>query len=147
MKPHMNKDTRNWLILIILIVVALLATLWATSTSWLPPRTFEPREFHPPPPEDIEFFYTVQTVVSTVNVTLSFILLLIYVSIFRRTRSEFTIGLIVFLVAFFLNAIFSNPLVTQAFGYSPIGLGPFVLLPDVFTFTALAVLLYLSVKY
>jgi hypothetical protein len=38
-------------------------------------------------------------------------------------------------------------LVIWAFGFRLFGLGPFAMLPDLFTFAALAVLLYLSVKY
>jgi hypothetical protein len=144
----MNKNVRTWLILATLIVVAILATLWATSTFWFPSY---PWERHLPPqheiPEDIEFFYTVDAVVSTVNVTLSIFLLLIYVSIYRKTRSEFTIGLIIFSAVFLLNALASNPLVIWAFGFRPFGLGPFAMLPDLFTLGALAALLYLSVKY
>jgi hypothetical protein len=153
MKNRMNKSVRNWLILATLTVVAILATLWATSTFWLPPspwRHREPPPYLPPPyeiPEDIEFFYTAQTVVSTVNVTLSVFLLLIYVSIYRKTRSEFTIGLIIFSVVFILIALASNPLVIRAFGFWPRGLGPFAMLPDLFTCAALVVLLYLSAKY
>jgi hypothetical protein len=148
MKQYMNKNTRTWLVLATLIVVAILATLWATSTDLFAPYLWRHR---PPPshenPEDIEFFYTAQTVVSTVNVTLSIFLLLIYVSIYRKTRSEFTIGLIIIIILFLLSALASNPLVIRAFGFLPFGLGPFALLPDLFTFGALAVLLYLSVKY
>jgi len=148
MKNHMNKNTRTWLVLATLIVAAVLATLWATSTEWLP---LYPWRHRPPPlheiPGDIEFFYTAQTVGSTVNVTLSIFLLLIYISIYRRTRSEFTIGLITIIIFFLLSALASNPLVIRAFGFLPLGLGPFALLPDLFTFGALAVLLYLSVKY
>jgi hypothetical protein len=144
----MNKNVRTLVILATLIVVAILATLWATSTFWFPSY---PWERHLPPqheiPEDIEFFYTVDAVVSTVNVTLSIFLLLIYVSIYRKTRSEFTIGLIIFSAVFLLNALASNPLVIWAFGFRPFGLGPFAMLPDLFTLGALAVLLYLSVKY
>jgi hypothetical protein len=144
----MNKNTRTWLVLATLIVVAVLATLWATSTEWFPRY---PWRYRPPPsheiPGDIEFFYTVQTVVSAVNVTLSIFLLLIYVSIYRKTRSEFTIGLIIIIILFLLSALASNPLVIRAFGFLPFGLGPFALLPDLFTFGALAVLLYLSIKY
>jgi hypothetical protein len=147
----MNKNVRTWLILATLIVVAILATLWATSTFWFPSYPWEPWERHLPPqheiPEDIEFFYTVDAVVSTVNVTLSIFLLLIYVSIYRKTRSEFTIGLMIFSAVFLLNALASNPLVIWAFGFRPFGLGPFAMLPDLFTLGALAVLLYLSVKY
>jgi len=147
MKHHMKKSLRIWLILVILIVMAILAALWATSV-WFPHRPFERR---PPPidiiPGDIEFFYTVETIVSTVNVTLAAILFLTYISIYRRTRSEFTIGLVIFSAVFLLNALASNPFVILASGYRPLGLGPFAFLPDLFTLGALAVLLYLSVRY
>ena len=148
MENHMNNSMRNWLILATLVIVAILAALWATYTIWLPRSPWEHRW---PPfryiPEDIEFFYTAQAIVSTVNVTLSFFLLYIYVGIYRKTRSEFTIGLIIFSVVFFLNALVSNPLMVWAFGFRPFGLGPFALLPELFTLGALATLLYLSVKY
>ena len=144
MENRMNQNTRIWLFLIILIVVAFLATLWATSGIWLPPSLFEHRG---PLPQDIEFFYTANTVVSSVNVTLSAFLLVTYIGIYRKTRSEFTIGLVIFSLVFLLNALASNPFIMWAFGYRPIGLGPFALLPDLFTFVALAVLLYLSLKY
>ena len=148
MKNRMNKNVRNWVILGTLIAVAILAALWATSTFWFPRYPWGP---HPRPPEnipgDIEFFYTAQTVVSTINVTLLIFLLLAYISIYRKTRSEFTIGLIIFSMVFLLNALASNPLVIWTFGFRPFGLGPFALLPDLFTFVALAVLLYLSIKY
>jgi hypothetical protein len=150
MNNRMNKDVRNWLIVGTLIAVAILTTLWATSTSWFPHRPFEPRG---PPGNlesiryDMEIFYTVQTVVSTVNVTLAVFLLLSYIGIYQKTKSEFTIGLIVFSTVFLLNALASNPLLIRAFGYYPLGLGPFAMLPDLFTLLALAVLLYYSLKY
>jgi hypothetical protein len=78
---------------------------------------------------------------------LSILLLLVYVSIYRKTRSEFTIGLTIFSAVFLLNALASNPLLRAAFGYRPFGLGPFTMLPDLFTFAALIVLLYLSARY
>jgi hypothetical protein len=142
----MNRNLRNWLILGTLIVVAILATFWATSTSWFPrlePRRRLPNEIF----GDVELFYTIKTVVSTVNVTLSIFLLLIYVSIYQKTRSEFTIGLVIFSAVFLLNALASDPLIIRAFGFFPVGLGPFAMLPDLFTLAALGVLLYLSFKY
>jgi len=148
MKNRMNKGMRIWLILATLIVVAVLAAVWASSTFWVPRYPFEPR---PRPreniPGDIEFFYTAKTVVSTINVTLLVFLLLTYVDIYRRTRSEFTVGLIIFSAVFLLNVLASNPLVIWVFGFRPFGLGPFALLPDLFTLGALAVLLYLSIRY
>jgi hypothetical protein len=148
MENRMNKSVRNWLILVTIIVVALLAALWATTTVWFPRFPWSPRER--PPLDilgDIELFYTVKTVLSTVNVTLLVFLLLTYFSIYRKTRSEFTIGLMIFSAVFLLNVVASNPLVERAFGFLPFGLGPFAMLPDVFTSMALAVLLYLSIKY
>jgi hypothetical protein len=148
MKPHMNRNLRTWSVIAMLILVAILAALWATFTFWLPLSRWEHRL--PPPhyiPEDLEFFYTMEAVFSTINVTLSVFLLLTYLSIYRKTRSEFTIGLTIFSLVFLLNALASNPLVIWSFGFRPLGLGPFALLPDLFTFGALAVLLYLSFKY
>jgi hypothetical protein len=144
----MNKNMRVWLLPAILIVVGIAAALWATSTFWFPSYRFEPR---PPPPYDIrgdiELFYTVKTVISTINVTLIVFLLLTYVSIYRKTRSEFTIGLMIFSAVFLLNTLASSPFVMWAFGFRPYGLGPFAMLPDLFTFAALTVLLYLTTKY
>jgi hypothetical protein len=149
MKNGMNKNLRIWLVLVTLIVVAIVATLWAISAFRLGPPPFG---YRIPPPrneihEDFEIFYVTETVVSTVNVALSVILLIIYISIYVKTRSEFTIGLIIFSMVFFLNALASSPLLRRTFGFNDFGLGPFAVLPDLFTLAALSVLLYLSIKY
>jgi len=101
---------------------------------------------NPPPPGDIELFYTVQTVVSTINVALVIILLLMYIDIYRKTRSEFTVGLIIFSMILSLYTLASNPIIHWAFGFRAFGLGPFAMLPDIFACIALSVLLYLSLK-
>jgi hypothetical protein len=148
MNQHMNKNTIIWLLLPTIIVVAMLAALWAVSLVWLPESPFERRLPNQEEiPGDIEFFYTAKTVVSTINVTVLIFLLIMYIDMYRKTRSEFTVGLMIFSIVLLLNALASNPLVTWAFGYRAFGLGPFAMLPDLFTFGALIVLLYLSVKY
>jgi hypothetical protein len=147
MEDGMNENKTIWVLLVILTVVAILGALWATSAYWLPRFLFERRGPFPEIPEDIEFFYTANAIVSTVNVTLSVFLLITYIGIYRKTQSEFTIGLIIFSMVFLLNALALNPFVIWAFGFHPLGLGPFALLPDVFSFVALVVLLYLSLKY
>ncbi|MCW4046755.1 MAG: hypothetical protein NWE99_04225 [Candidatus Bathyarchaeota archaeon] len=147
----MNSQTNNSLkigavIIVTLIAIAFLAALWASYT--LPSSQFQER---PRPTQfirgDFEFFYVAQTVLSTVNVVLLVFLLTIYVDVYRKTRSQFTIGLIIFSAVFLVRAIAANPLVMRAFGFIAFGLGPFALLPDLFEFVALAVLLYLSIKY
>ncbi|MGQ9543518.1 MAG: hypothetical protein ACUVTM_05475 [Candidatus Bathyarchaeia archaeon] len=149
MKREMNQKSRIWPLLIllpILVVVAILAATWATSTFWYPRHPWQPR----PPyeiPGDIEFYYIAKTVVSTINVTMLIFLLISYIDIYRKTRSDFTIGLIIFSATLLLYALVSNPMVISIFGFRIFGLGPFALLPDLFTFAALIVLLYLSIKY
>jgi hypothetical protein len=131
----------------ILVAVAILAATWAASTFYSPYFPWRPRERPPYSiPGDIEFYYIAKTVVSTMNVVLLVFLLVIYVDIYRKTRSEFTLGLIIFSSALLLYALASNPMVIWAFGFRPLGLGPFALLPDLFAFAALVILLYLSTK-
>jgi hypothetical protein len=143
----MNKQLKIGLMLAVLVAVALLSAYWATTFE---PRTpqWEPRRF---PPDrmrgDIEFFYTVKTIISTINVTLLVFLLVTYIDIYRKTQSEFTIGLIIFSLVLLLYALTSNPMLHLTFGFYAFGLGPFAMLPDLFTCTALALLLYLTVKY
>lgn len=143
-----NRIVRTSVILVALVIVAAIAALFASVTFFPFTNPFEPRG--PPPfgiPLDIELFYTLNAIISTVNVTLSLFLLATYVSVYRKTRSEFTIMLIIFSAVFLLNAFASNPFVIRVFGYVLVGLGPFVLLPQIFTLAALAVLLYLSLRY
>jgi len=102
---------------------------------------------NPPPLGDIELFYTAKTIISSINATLLVGLLVTYISIYRKTRSEFTIGLIIFSVVLLLYALASNPILHWTFGFGAFGLGPFAMLPDLFTCIALIVLLYLTVKY
>ena len=149
MKYEMDQKSRIWPLLIllsILVVVAILAATWAASTFWYPRFPWQPR----PPyeiPGDIEFYYIAKTVVSTINITMLIFLLILYADIYKKTRSEFTIGLIIFSATLLLYAFVSNPIVISIFGFRIFGLGPFALLPDLFTFAALIVLLYLSIKY
>jgi len=151
MKDGVNRNLRIWLILVTLVVVAVLAALWATTYSPLPPL-WEPRRRPSPLPGnielwDIELYYTAKTVISTINVTLLISLLIAYIGIYRRTQSQFTVGLVVFSLILLLNVLASNPLMQWIFGFRAFGLGPFAMLPDLFTCIALAVLLYLTVKY
>jgi len=100
----------------------------------------------PPPPGDIEVFYTIKAVISSINLTLLVFLLVTYVDIYKKTKSEFTIGLMIFAMVLLLYALSSNPLVHQIFGFRALGLGPFAMLPDLFTLAALVTLLYLTYR-
>ena len=98
-------------------------------------------------PGDIEIFYAVQIVVSHVNLALSICLLIVYIDIYRMSRSDFTVMLLIFSLVLFFYALTSNPLMQAFFGFRPVGLGPFAMLPDLFVCAGLSVLLYLGIKY
>jgi len=153
---HMNKYVKIWIIFAILLVVAVFTDYLATQIAPSPPTSiFEPRQLRFDQISgdknffyvgDIEIFYKVKTVLSSINATLLVFLLATYVDIYKKLRSEFTIGLIVFSLTLLFYALSSNPLLQWLFGYRAFGLGPFAMLPDLFTTIALAVLLYLTMK-
>ena len=151
MKNQMDKKLRNWLLLIVigLIAIGILAAAWASLsfsnlTSRFPFRPLPQPEFNP---ADLEFYYIARTVVSTINIALLVFLIATYVTIYTKTKSEFTIGLLIFASIFLIKGLTESPFITGAFGFQLYGLGPFAMLPDLFEFAALSVLLYLSVKY
>jgi hypothetical protein len=141
----MNKNQKLGVILTTLIVVALLVVFG--TINYMQSRTQGWDKSPPiPTPGDIELFYTVKTVISTINVTLLVFLFVTYVDLYRKIKSEFTIGLTIFTVILLFYALSSNPLVHCIFGFRAFGLGPFAMLPDLFTCVALIVLLYLTYK-
>jgi len=154
----MNRYVKIWILFAILLVVAVFADFLATQNAPSPPTSiFELRQL---PPDrfnfdvdryysfmgDIELFYKAKTILSSINATLLVFLLATYVDIYKKLRSEFTIGLIIFSLILLLYALSSNPLLQWLFGYQAFGLGPFAMLPELFTTLALAVLLYLTMK-
>ena len=144
----MSHKARFGLIVAILVAVAILATFW---TIVITQPSIQVERRLPPPggfiAGDLEYFYIVFTVLSTINIALLVILLLTYVNIYAKTRSPFTIGLIIFALAFLMKDLTSSPFVAGLFSFRAYGLGPFVFLPGIFEFAALSVLLYLSIKY
>ena len=144
----------NRKILFVIIITALLTAgavgiVLSRDQTWVPRP---PPEFDPelPPenfiPRDRDQYLGLKTAMTMINMTLSAILLGLYVKIYRDTKSEFTIGLIVMTFSLFLYATLSNPLLPMLFGYRIMGVGIFSILPDVFTTIALSILLYLGLK-
>ena len=145
----MKKTTKVAIIFAILVVVAILAAVWVMEIrySQLPdigtPRT---------PPNnriagDFEFFYLANTILSTVDIALLLILIVLYSDIWAKTRSPFSLGLVIFALVFFVKDVASSPLISGLYGFRAYGLGPFAFLPSMFEFVALSVLLYLSIRY
>lgn len=143
----MSRRLRLGLIVTVLVIVAVIATFWALVLVHQH-YAFERRT---PAPSlisgDLELFYIANSIISTINIALLAILILIYVDIYLRTRSPFTIGLVIFAFVFLVRDLTSSPFITSMYGFRAYGLGPFAFLPSLFELVALSVLLYLSVKY
>jgi hypothetical protein len=78
---------------------------------------------------------------------LTALLIFNYLGIYRKTRSEFTLGLLLFAGCLLVKDVTLNPIIIGLGGFGLYGLGPFAFIPDLFEMTALLVLFYLSVKY
>lgn len=147
----MNNRVKFGLIALILVAVAILAAVWVL-TIHRPPQIPELTQRRPLPSSgfisgDFEYFYLGLTIVSTINIALLVILIVTYVNIYIKTRSPFTIGLIIFAIAFLMKDLASSPFIAGLFSFRAYGLGPFAFLPGIFELAALVVLLYLSLRY
>jgi len=121
MENQMNKKSSIWLLIIIgLIVIAALAALWA---SWsLQSMTSPTFPFRPQPPSqsnpaDLELYYVSRAVLSTVNIALLAFLISTYAALYSKTRSEFTIGLLIFASVFLVKDVLSSPFLIGAFRF------------------------------
>jgi len=149
MEKQMDKRLKIGIIFVILIVVAILATVWVVIQTRPQFPGLQQRGLPPPGviSGDFEFFYASYTILSTINIALLVILTIIYLDIYKKTRSHFTIGLVIFGLAFLMKDLTSSPLIISLFRFRAYGLGPFEFLPGLFEFFALSILLYLSVRY
>lgn len=93
---------------------------------------------------DYPIYYTSKAVLASVNAFLLVTLTSIYLKVYNDTGLEFSLGLVIFSVALLLYSIVSNPLLVGAMGYRGSGLGPFAMLPDLFTCIASFTLLKIS---
>jgi hypothetical protein len=152
MEKQMNKSKFRLalaiLLVAMLVLIAVLAAFWVIVGQPMFPGL---QERQAPStgiiPGDLEFFYGAYTIISTLNIALLVLLTTVYVDIYIKTRSQFTIGLIIFALVFLVKDLTSSPLITSLLGFRAYGLGPFEFLPGLFECFALSILLYLSIKY
>jgi len=154
MQKNVRKDPKIILLAAVLIIVIVGTSILSSYAFVKPFNAFSPQ---PPPgpsqggqpsqqgiPGDLQLFYAIEAVISSVNITLLVFLLITNSDIFRKTRSKFTFILLIFSAAFLFKDLTSSPLVIWAFGYHQLGLGPFAFVPDAFELVVLLALLYLS---
>jgi len=81
------------------------------------------------------------------NIILLLCLLFIYAKNYEQIKSKFALGLIAFVILLLVQAFTSNPFVHVMWGFRHINaLGLFMILPDLFEFVALVILLYISLR-
>ncbi|MEN3035294.1 MAG: hypothetical protein ABC537_03220 [Candidatus Methanosuratincola sp.] len=95
---------------------------------------------------DMEIYYSIQAALSFANMFLSVLLLGIYVDTYRRIRSELSFSMAIVSLVLFSYALTSNPLLHSALGFGGFGLGPFAMIPELFSCVALLILVYISLK-
>ncbi len=149
MNNQMNRRIGIWLILAALVAVAILSGVWAVLTfSDFGSRVFPTGPGSPPELlSNVAFLYIARTVFSTVNIAILSILTITYAMIYSKTRSQFTIGLLIFSAVFLMKDVASSPYVLGVLRYTLSGLGPFALIEPLLEMAALSVLLYLSIEY
>ena len=141
----MEKDTRNAIIVLMIVVAAIVGAVFGN----LMAAQFDRED--PPDREDIEkddyaIYRTMAAAVATVNLVIALVLILLYIEVYRDVKSDFTVGLMMVTMSFMLYALFSNPLIHSVFGFRAFGLGPFAIIPNFFAMIAMSTLVYLSLK-
>ncbi len=129
--------TKLWVPAVLLIGV-LLGVLLSSSV----PEPIRPRFGRFPLEEGLR----IHIILTTMEVTLLVALIAVYLRFYAQTRANFALGLVIVLMALFLNSFFSHPFLQGLIGTVPFGLGFFVPFADIFTIAAYTVFLYLSLE-
>lgn len=90
--------------------------------------------------------YTIVTITIIVNISFLIGLLYVYADTYRKTKSSFMVGLLLFIFVLLIQSILSQLGVYTLFVYTGFGFGLFTILPHFFETIALIILLYLSLK-
>ena len=104
----MDRKIKIGILFALLIALAVLAAFWVVleSRSQFPgfqqPREVPPGNFVA---GDLEFFYAAYTILSTINIALLVAVTLIYIDVYIKTRSQFTIGLVIFALVFLVKDV------------------------------------------
>ena len=88
-------------------------------------------------------YFLGKTLISSLNAVLLLYLSLVYYRVYRETKSQFSLGLMIMSIAFFLFVVSSSPLINWMIGGRKL-LGVFNYIGDLFTTIAAVVLIYLS---
>lgn len=129
---------------IFVLLVLSIVVLSIFMESQVPAPTFGKRFDFERSIEFREAFEFWSAIITTINVVLLVYLLYNYVSIYTHLKSQFSLGLIVIASALLAHSISASPFISNLFGFRGSGLGPFTIIPSLFTLVASLVLIHLS---
>ena len=134
------------LVVIIIVLIGPLNTLNSIFSN--PGRPFLER-LSPQQLEEISnllvFYIKGRTVLALINTGLLLYLIAIHIGIYRETKSNFSLCLLLFSATLLLYSVTSNPILIWLNGFQEVNiLSVFNFLPDIFTTLASAILIYLS---
>lgn len=133
-----------WVPIVLVIGLVVGEVLSLVSIGSRPPGP-QPGVFgHSPSPFPRDPLFGLHIVLTTVQIALILSLLVIYVRMYVETRASFSLGLVVMLGAFFVEAFISYPLISEFLGPVAFGPGFSSSFDDVVAICAYIVFLYLS---
>ena len=135
----MNEDRSLVGIVVVAVLVGAVAYLIASQSNFMMGRGMGQHQSG-----DLIIYYEIKAVLASMNSFLLIALTYIYLKVYNDTGLDFSLGLVIFSVALLLYSLSSNPLLVSVMGYRGSGLGPFAMLPDLFTFIASFTLLKIS---
>jgi hypothetical protein len=97
-------------------------------------------------PQIMPTMMLVKAAITLGNLILLLCLLFIYVKDYEQIKSKFAMGLIAFIVLLIMHALTSNPFVPFLWTHRMHVVEMFAIMPDLFEFVALSILLYISLK-
>jgi tellurite resistance protein TehA-like permease len=154
----MEKKNLVWIILITVILLVIISfaipALFPAShpgsgqksqqqASGAGPAGLGQQQQQPPGQEEAK---QLKTVISFINLGLIIPLFLIYLGIYRKMRSSFTLGLMAVIFALGMYAVTSNPLLIGLLGGRTGDIGIFQIIPDLCTTVALIILVRISLE-
>jgi hypothetical protein len=148
----MQKNTWFYLVVAGLSIILIISVFgFPLIFRQFPPPFDRPRfeEFNPEQLRELSNFMALyfkgRAIISSINTILLLYLLIQYIGIYRSTKSNFTLGLILFSFSLLLFSISSNPGITWLTGFQRGNvLQSMNFIPDIFTTIASILLIYLS---
>lgn len=143
MRPRMRNRSRAALTLLAIMLISV-SSIWVahgelSKGDWeFDPDEMERLKRELPRSLEIKMAFTTLTSILLIG------LIAVHVRVYRETGTRFSLGLVIFSFALILYTLASNPMLHMLVGFKRIGLGPLLMLPDLFMVIAAAILLYLS---